>query len=76
MDKLSRVLWSLLWGFIGVFIGSSACRWHDYAVRPELYAMQSAPWYLGIAVHAVFTAAVCAVLLLCIWIIKRRQDAG
>ena len=45
----------------------------DYHAHLRLYALQSAPWYTGIPIHAVFTAAVVGVLLAGMWIVKRRM---
>lgn len=58
---------------IGVFIGMSLYTCWDYHAHPGLYASQSAPWYLGIQIHAVFTVVICAVLLVVLWGIKRKS---
>lgn len=73
MKKLYDFLGILIGSFIGLFLGRSGYTFWHYRTRPELYAMQSAPWYTGIRVQAVFTAAVVAVLLLLRWAIRRRR---
>ena len=45
----------------------------DYHAHPGLYALQSAPWYTSIQIHAVFTAVVVGVLLAGMWFLKRRM---
>lgn len=74
MKKLYIILRIVLWSFAGVFIGSSLFKWHDYKTHPDLYAMQSAPWYLSIEINAIFTIIVVIVILTVMWII--RKNAG
>lgn len=73
MKKLYRIFKTAVWCFIGVFAGVTAYICWDHHARPELYAMQPAPWYTSIRVHAVFTAAVCAVLLMVMWVLRRKM---
>lgn len=72
MKKLYDFLWIAVCSCVGVFIGSSAYTFWDYRAHPDLYAMQSAPWYLSIQTRAVFTAAAVAVLLLLRWLVRQR----
>ncbi len=72
MKKFYSILRILLWSFIGVFIGSSLFKWYDYKAHPDLYAMQSAPWYLSIEISAVFTIIVVIVILTVMWIIRKK----
>ena len=55
MKKLYTILNAAFWCFIGVFLGVSLYTCWDYRAHPGLYALQSAPWYLSIQIHAVFT---------------------
>lgn len=73
MKKLYDFLGIAIWSFAGVFLGGSFYTWWDYKTRPGLYAMRSAPWYLGIQMGAVFTAAFVALFLLLRWAIRRRM---
>ena len=61
-----------MWSFIGVFIGYSGYTYYDYKKYPDLYAMQSAPWYLEIEILAIFTTAVSIALLIIMWVIKKK----
>lgn len=72
MKKLYSILRIVLWSFIGVFIGNSLFKWYDYKTCPDLYAMQSAPWYLSIEISAVFTIIVVIVILTIMWIIRKK----
>ena len=63
MKKINKFLNNFMGAFTGVFIGHSIYVIWNYKMRPELYAMQSAPWYTSILVDGVMTLAV---LLLCL----------
>lgn len=62
MKKLNTILNTIMGVFVGVFIGHGAYVVWDFKTRPELYAMQSAPWYTSILVYGSFTLLV---LLVC-----------
>lgn len=76
MKKLYNILKIMLWCFIGVFFGSSFFTWYDYKTHPEIYAAQSAPWYLGIKINAIFTLIVVIVILTVMWIIRKKRNLG
>lgn len=73
MKKLYGILKAALGCFLGVFLGMTTYTCWDYRAHSGLYALQSAPWYLSIQIHAVLTVAACAVLLVGMWIIKRKM---
>lgn len=73
MKKLYIILNAAFWCFIGVLLGVSLYTCWDYRVHPGLYALQSAPWYLSIQIHAVFTIVVCGMLALGIWILRKKM---
>lgn len=63
MKRLNNILSTIMGAFIGVFIGHGGYVVWNFKTRPELYAMQSAPWYTSILVYGAFTLVV---LLVCI----------
>ena len=73
MKKIYNHLNILLWVFIGVFIGSSIYKYYDYKTHIDLYAMTSAPWYLSIQISAILTIIIEVVILLSMWIIKKKM---
>lgn len=73
MKNLYRILKTLVWCFIGVFIGSSIYQYYDYKVQPGLYEMQSAPWYLSIEIRGIFTAVIVVIILVGMWIIRKKM---
>ena len=76
MKKLYTILNAAFWCFIGVFLGVSLYTCWDYRAHPGLYALQSAPWYLSIQIHAVFTIVVCGILALGIWMSSGRRGGS
>ena len=52
MKKLYGILKAALGCFLGVFLGMTTYTCWDYRAHPGLYALQSAPWYLSIQIHA------------------------
>lgn len=72
MKRFYGILRIVMWSVIGVFIGGSLYKWYDYKTHPDLYAMQSAPWYLGIVTGAVITMAAVTILLIMMGLIRKR----
>ena len=70
--KVYDFLHIAMWAFIGVFLGGSLWRCYEYYARPELFAVQSAPWYLSILLNGLFTAVVVLVLLVLRRLVKRK----
>ena len=73
MKRLYYILKVLLGCLIGVFAGSSLYRCWDYAQRPELYSMDSAPWYGQILLSGTVTAVIAAALLNVLKILKHKM---
>ena len=71
MKKWNNTLNIIIGSFVGVFIGRVIYTLWDFRTRPELYAMQSAPWYTSILVNGVFTLVVLLVCVMIKVIIKR-----
>ena len=73
MLKIYRILKTMVWCLIGVWIGGSIYQCLDYRKRPDFYAMRSAPWYLELIVHGVFTLILIVVLLLILYAMKQKM---
>ena len=77
LEKLNRFLNLVIGSVIGVFIGHGIYVYWSHQKHPELYAMQSAPWYVGVLLYGMFTIAVLVVVLilkLIIRILIKRKD--
>ena len=73
MKRLNTVLNMIMAAFIGVFLGHSVYVIWNFKTRPELYAMQSAPWYTSILVYGAFTFVVVFVCVVIKLIINYKQ---
>ena len=73
MKRLNTILNTIIGAFIGVFIGHGIYVVWNFKTRPELYAMQSAPWYTSILVYGVFTVVVLLICFVIKAIIKYKQ---
>ena len=73
MKRLNAILNTIIGAFVGVFIGHGIYVVWNFKTRPELYAMQSAPWYTSILVYGVFTVVVLLICFVIKAIIKYKQ---
>ena len=73
MKKLNNILNIIIGAFVGVFIGHGIYVVGNYKTRPELYAMQSAPWYTSILVYGAFTFVVLLICFVIKAIIKHKK---
>ncbi len=73
MKKLDRVLNALIGAFVGVFIGHGIYVFWDFKMHPDLYAMQSAPWYTSILVSGIETVVVLAAAIIIKLIIRQKS---
>lgn len=60
LNKIINIIMALVFAAYVVY-GLCSALW--YKTHPEIYAMQSAPWYTGILIWAVICSAV---LLICL----------
>lgn len=72
MKKLNNVLNITIGIAVGVFIGYGIYIVWSFRTHPELYAMQSAPWYTSILVYGAFTIVVLLICLAAKVIIKHK----
>ena len=73
MKRLNTVLNTIIGAFVGVFIGRGAYVVWNFKTHPELYAIQSSPWYTGILVYGLFTIVVLLVCFVIKAIINHKQ---
>ena len=72
MKKLNHMLNIIIGSVMGVFVGRGLYIAWNFKTRPELYAMQSAPWYTSILVDGAFALAVLLICIVIKVIIKRN----
>lgn len=62
-NNIHRILNIIMGCFTGVFIGSGLYKYWHFQKYPDLYAMQSAPWYTDILIQGLFTLMIITVCL-------------
>ncbi len=72
MNKLYRMLKSMVCSFAGAFIGYSLYQYYHYKKNPGLYELQSAPWYTDILVFGASASVFIAVILIIMWLIRKK----
>lgn len=73
LKRLNYILNIIIGSFIGVFVGHAIYVILDYKVQPDLYMMQSAPWYTSIFVHGACTVAIVIVSIIIKIIIRKKR---
>lgn len=71
---LPQILNVVMASFFGAWLGHAVWLWRDHAAYPELYAVQSAPWYTSIMVRGAMTVGVILVCLILKWVLARRGE--
>ena len=74
MKKLYETLRLFLGCDVGVFVGRCIVQYWDFKAHPDLYAMQSAPWYADLKFQGIITAVLAAVLLAVMWLVRKNID--
>lgn len=74
MKRLYATLKLFLGCSIGVFLGRYIYLYFDFKARPDLYAMQSALWYVDLEIQGIITAVLAAVLLAVMWLVRKNID--
>lgn len=73
LERLNKILNFLIGSFIGVFIAHSIYRYFDYINHPELYEIQSAPWYTSILIHGLADALIVFIAIIIKFLIKKKM---
>lgn len=69
LKKLNRVCNILIIVLIVAFVGYGLYVVWEYHTHPDVYAMQSAPWYIGIGLYGLLTIIIMTVVVLIkLWI--------
>jgi hypothetical protein len=62
--KIHGILNIMMGAFTGVFIGSVLYQYWHFQKYPDLYLMQSAPWYTNLLIKGLFTLVLLTVCLI------------
>ena len=72
--KINQILNIIMGSFIGVFIGSGLYKYWDFQKYPDLYVIQSAPWYTGILINGLLVLVLLAVCMIVKVILMKKME--
>jgi len=75
LKRLNIILNHVIGSFAGAFIGHCVYKYFDYTYHPDLYAIQSAPWYTSIQIYGLATAVVIFIAIILKFLIKKKQKS-
>ena len=73
LRKLNYFFNIVIGSFIGVFIGFGIYKFWHFKTYPNLYAMQSAPWYTELLLGGALVAVVVVVCIILKLIIRKNS---
>ena len=73
LKRLNQIANITIGSFIGVFIGYGIYVFWNYKTHPDLYAMQSAPWYTSIFVYGIVMLIFVMVAVIAKLIIRKKM---
>ena len=59
---------------IVILIGSGIYQYMDYKRHPEIYMLNSAPWYTGLLIQGAFTLLIIIVCIIVLAIMGRKKQ--
>ena len=78
MEKAHKYLKIFIFVQLGACVGRILAKYYDYVKHPGLYAMQSAPWYLGVLITVCLTAVTVLLTTIAYFVIghmiKRKKN--
>lgn len=69
---LEIILRAIIVASIVLFIGAFIYRYTDYKQHPDIYMINSAPWYVGLQIQGVLTLLIDAVCLIILVVMRRK----
>ncbi len=71
-NKINKILSILIIVVVVGFLASSIYSYYQYTNNPDLYMVQSAPWYTSIQITGIFALIVVAIAIAIKLVIKKR----
>ena len=70
-QKINNVLNIIMESFVGVWIGHGIFTYWDYKTHPDLYFINSAPWYTSTLIYGAVVLAILAICILIKFMIRK-----
>lgn len=71
-ERLNNILNVIMGSSVGVFIGYAIYVYWEFRKYPDLYVMQSAPWYTSIVVYGLVTAIILLITIVLRVIVRKK----
>ncbi len=72
LKRLNNILNVVICSSVGVIVGHAIYVYWEYRKYPDLYTMQSAPWYTSIVVYGLVTAIVLLITIVLKCIVRKK----
>lgn len=72
MKIIYEILKAIMWLNIGIFIGNVICEYSYRIHYPNIFAVQSAPWYVTVLPHSILTIAITVIISILMVVIKKK----
>ena len=72
--KINQILNIIMGSFIGVFIGLGLYKYWHFQKYPDLYVIQSAPWYTSILINGLLVLVLLAVCMIVKVILMEKME--
>lgn len=66
---------NLTGSIIGIYAGYCLATYINYRRHPQLYALQSAPWYTELILAGILAGSVCLILAGIRYLMKKKADS-
>ena len=73
--KINTFLNIIMGSSVGVLLGHGLYVYWEYPKYPELYEMQSAPWYTSILIYGSVTIILLTAAVLIKWLLRERKNS-
>lgn len=73
--KINTFLNIIMGSSVGVLLGHGLYVYWEYHKYPELYEMQSAPWYTSILLYGSVTIMLLTAAVLIKWLLRERKNS-
>ena len=76
LKKLNQIINIVMGSFVGVFVGYGIYVFWDYKTHPDLYAVQSTPWYTSIFVYGIVLLFLLGMAVIAKLLIRKNMRNG
>lgn len=76
LKRLNQIINIVMGSFVGAFVGYGIYVFWDYKTHPDLYAVQSTPWYTSIFVYGIVLLFLLGMAVIAKLLIRKNMRNG